>query len=190
MACNETITLLPSANPSNRITSPLPASLHTRAGASECVTMKEIKLTQGKVAIVDDSDHEWLSQYSWSFAKVGYAARGGKNLGRRFGCYMHRQIMNPTKGFEVDHKNGNKLDNRRSNLRICTSQQNKFNHPTHRNNKLGIKGVSLLKSGKFLAQIMSSGRNIYLGTHKTAALAHEAYRNAATKMRGEFARFK
>lgn len=83
--------------------------------------MRFIPLTQGKLTIVDDEDYDFLNQWKWSWLKNnwgGYAVRGTRcrKEHRQNMIYMHRFIINTTKGMEVDHVNGNKLDNRKSNL--------------------------------------------------------------------------
>mgnify|MGYP001561659861 CR=1 FL=1 len=154
--------------------------------------MKEIPLTQGKVAIVDDSDFERLSQFKWHAQKSGntfYADR--YNLyDKPRAIRMHREIMNAPKGTQVDHKNGNGLDNRKGNLRLATHQQNMFNQVKSRNdNKLGIKGVHWSKAKKkFVAQIKANGKKIHLGYFNVMGDADSAYRKAEEKYFGEFAR--
>lgn len=101
--------------------------------------MKQIKLTQGKMALVDDIDFEWLNQYKWNYSaqpesRPGYA-RNWK-LG-----YMHRLINKTANGLETDHINQNKLDNRRQNLRSVNGSENQTNKPMSRNNTSGIPGV-------------------------------------------------
>ena len=91
--------------------------------------MKEIPLTQCKVALVDDKYFEFLNQFKWRFSN-GYAARSDIRTKRgRKTILMHRAIMDAPKGVEVDHVNGDKLDNQRSNLRLCNR---KWNQEAHR----------------------------------------------------------
>lgn len=108
--------------------------------------MREIQLTQGKVAIVDDDDYEGLSIHRWYAAKYGrnwYALRSGSD-GK---VYMHRHILGLRKGdpLEVDHKNRESLDNRRENLRACTRQQNTRNRRGRKNTSSKHKGVAWKK---------------------------------------------
>jgi len=93
---------------------------------------REISLTQGLVAIVDAGDYVWLSKWKW-FAKVGgcggdaYAARSVRINGKVKTVRMHRLIMDAPDGMEVDHINGNTMDNRRCNLRIVSKSENLAN---------------------------------------------------------------
>lgn len=89
---------------------------------------------------------------------------------------------------DLDHINGNKLDNRIANLREASRAENVMNTGARKNNRLGIKGVSPNTSGKFRAVIVKSGKQIHLGTYQTAEEAAEAYRAACVKLYGQFAR--
>lgn len=145
-----------------------------------------IQLTQGKQALVDKADFEWLSQWKWYYIKDGYAVRSDYSQGRTpRQVKMHRQIMNEPEGLQVDHKNTNKLDNRRENLRVATVNQNQQNSSLPKNNTSGYKGVSKPRRG--LGWIASIQRQ-YLGYYKTPEEAALAYNIEATKRFGEFAR--
>ena len=108
--------------------------------------MKQIPLTQGKFSIVDDEDFPLLSQFKWyAHLEHGYfyatrASSRDKVTGKQKVISMSRFIMNAPKGMLVDHKNGDTLDNRRKNLRICTHAENGRNR-TKINNKHGFKGL-------------------------------------------------
>jgi len=149
---------------------------------------KEIPLTQGKVALVDDADYAYLSQFKWYFNGGGYAARTApQSLGRGI-IYMHRELLKPGKGIVVDHIDGDKLNNRRSNLRIATVSQNIFHSKLSKVNTSGYKGVRWHRQGKkWLAEIKYQRRNIYLGLFDTAEAASAAYNAAAKRLFGEFA---
>ena len=114
--------------------------------------MKEIKLTQGKVAIIDDEDFERLNQFKWCVKfdwRNWYARRMIRVNGKQTTLYMHRAIVNAPKCVQVDHRNGNGLDNCKENLRLCTHQQNQSNQRNaHKDNKFGIKGVNCHKKNK------------------------------------------
>ncbi len=155
--------------------------------------MKQIPLTQGKVALVDDDIYEYLMQWKWyaHFAKGKWYARrkGGKWLFQKT-IRMHRVIMNVTDPkILVDHRNGDGLNNQSENLRICTYTQNSHNASKHADNTSGYKGVSWHKAtGKFQAQIRVNGEKLHLGLFSTAEEASDAYDEAAKKHHGEFAK--
>ena len=73
--------------------------------------MKAVDLTQKKVALIDDADYDEVSKNSWSYSNTGYAQRGYKLNGKCKTVLMHRQLLNAPIGMEVDHINGNRLDN-------------------------------------------------------------------------------
>ena len=142
--------------------------------------MKEIPLTQGKSTIVDDEDHEMLSQYRWCFnAKTGYAYRLTP-MPRR-SVYMHRQILGVTDRYiEVDHIDGNKLDNRKDNIRAGTRSQNQQNQKIHREGRsVGVQ-QRINKGNRIalFAQIRFQGNNYNLGTYSDEKTAGEAFKLA------------
>ena len=147
--------------------------------------MKRIKLTQGKFALVDDEDFAKLSKYKWHSLKgtnTFYAARG-------FRLRMHRFILNAKEGQEIDHRDGNGLNNQKSNLRFCTHSQNNMNQRKLKKNLSSkYKGVSWHKNKKkWAVSIYIDGKNKYLGDFKDETDAAEAYNEAAMKYYGEFA---
>lgn len=145
--------------------------------------MKIIPLTQGKSTIIDD-DYGYLSKYKWHY-RHGYAMRReqGKFL------YMHRIIINTPSNMFTDHINGNTLDNRKDNLRICTKSENNRNRGMGRNNKSGLKGVTWHKyDKKWQAQITIDNKNIYLGKFVDKFEAFEVYNNKAKELFGEYVR--
>lgn len=153
--------------------------------------MREIILTQGMVALVDDEDFETINRFKWYVSRerrASYAARNhnGKTI------RMHRVILNAPKGIHVDHVNGNGLDNRRENIRLCTMSENLRNQiKPHKDNKLGIKGVHWNKRDKkFQAQIRVDSKSIKLGHFNVMGDADSAYRFAEEKYFREFARAK
>jgi hypothetical protein len=154
--------------------------------------MREILLTQNKVAVVDDEDFEYLSQFGWHARKdrhTFYAARNIMQNGKRITQGMHRLIMDAPCDMEIDHINGNGLDNRRCNLRLCTTPQNKRNSRLRKDNKSGFKGVSWNKAAqKWVSQITHNGKVIYIGSFDNTVDAAIAYNEAALTLHGEFAR--
>ena len=149
----------------------------------------KIPLTKGRFAIIDQDDFELVSKYNWHvFAQKGYA---GTDLPRKDGkkkLLMHRLIMNPPDKMEIDHINGNVLDNRKKNLRICTHQQNCSNHRGYKK----LKGVGKVKDRPlkkpYYASIMVNYKRIHLGYFATEIEAAKAYNKGATKYFGEFAK--
>jgi HNH endonuclease/AP2 domain len=151
--------------------------------------MKEVPLTRGKVALVDDEDFERVAAYKWCYMTVGYAARSVVEGKKRRLVYLHRFILRPEKGAHIDHIDGNKLNNQRNNLRTCTHQQNMRNRTNHRNNTSGHKGVAFDKStGIWKAYINIDGKTVHLGRFPTAELAAEYRNGVAEKVFGEFNR--
>jgi hypothetical protein len=153
--------------------------------------MKYIELTQGKSAIVDDADYERLSCWKWFAHSGGYAVRNAPMVaGVRYGIlYMHRLIVDAPTSTEVDHINGNKLDNRRSNLRICDPSLNQANRKIRQNTTSQFKGVRYRADRKkWEARIKVKGRGMFLGYFGAETQAARAYDTAAVLHFGEFAR--
>lgn len=150
--------------------------------------MKKIQLTQGKVAIVDDRDYEWLSKYKWCYHHHGYAIR---RVALKSTESMHRVIMNTPKGMETDHIDGNKLNNQRNNLRICNSQQNKMNASKSKNKKSSkYKGVSIV-GNYYHSSIMINGRTkvkTFPLTKDGEIQAAKHYNELSERYFGEFAK--
>ena len=149
---------------------------------------KEIPMANGHIAIVDDDDFSRVSQFKWQVNTYGYARRTMYNEARiRVDVKMHRFIAGVTdRSIEVDHRNGNKLDNRKENLRLCTHSQNMMNRGANRRNKSGFKGV-VKKGDSWEARIAVNKIYKHLGRFPTAELASEAYKQAAIELHGEFA---
>lgn len=144
--------------------------------------IRGIVLTRGRVAIVDAEDYEMLSQFNW-------CVNGGYAYNTACGP-MHRFLLAPPSGAMVDHMNGDKLDNRRSNLRICSNSQNQANRQVFRGVS-PFKGVVWQKrknnTGAWKAQLVVRGEIKYLGVFDTDVEAAAAYNAAAIDHFGDFA---
>lgn len=148
--------------------------------------MHEIQLTQDKVALIDDDDLDLVDGYKWhahcNQSGHWYAKTRSGTLS------MHRQIMNPSEGFEVDHINGDGLDNRRENLRIVTSTQNKGNMKKQEGRSSEYKGVTWDKSrNKWIVHIHKQDKQVYLGRYFDEEIAAKVYDDAAREYFGEHA---
>lgn len=145
--------------------------------------MKTIQLTRDKAAIVDDADYDLLSLFKWSARKIRHVwYASSKTQG-----YMHRFIMGLSAGqtMKIDHRDGDGLNNKRSNLRICTNQQNVWKN-FRRLPPSGFRGVRLQR-GRWQANIRMNGRDRYIGNFATKVEAARAYDAAVTRLRGEWA---
>lgn len=152
--------------------------------------MNRVRLSSNKIAIVDSKSFDYLNQWKWSYSRIGYAHRKTGPRKNQKMIYMHRLIMKPKKGQFVDHKNGNKLDNRRNNLRICTKSDNVRNSKILRkNNTSGYKGVYWRKDKqKWSAAITFNYKTIHLGLFRFRIQAAIAYNRAAIKYFGKYAK--
>lgn len=150
--------------------------------------MKEIPLgNTSKVALVDDGDYAQATQYRWYLGNRGYVLSTVRQNSRHL--LLHRVLLNPPPDKQVDHKNHDRLDCRRSNLRIATIGQNGHNRPKQKNNTSGYKGVRAYKDSRKPrgAKIRFERREYYLGCFTTPEEAAQAYDEAAIRLHGEFA---
>lgn len=151
-----------------------------------------ISLTKGRISIVDLDEYDWIKEFRWKCRIVGnraYAYRRFKKNGKQYTEQMHRLILNAPRGVEVDHINGNGLDNRRSNLRLATTAQNQHNQTFLRSdNTNGFKGVFHDKRHNvYGAQIQVGKKHITKTGYDTPEDAANAYDDLASLYFGEFA---
>jgi hypothetical protein len=155
--------------------------------------MKEISLTQGKIALVDDTDYEAMASHKWHAIKAPYTYYAARDIlinGQWKRRSMHREILGLVRGdrIEVDHRNGDGLDNRRENLRKCNDAENQRNRRVQGGSSQ-YKGVSWRGwHKKWGAQIAYNGKKIYIGSFKMEINAAHAYDAKARELFGEFAR--
>ncbi len=151
-----------------------------------------VPLTRGLESVIDVADLPLLNGWRWVATTngkyaVGFTRKradwaGPSQLG------MHRLIMSAPKGLQVDHINGDGLDNRRANLRLATNAQNQCNRGMAKHNTSGFKGVTAYgKTGRWLARIWVAGKMVSLGVFDKPEDAGLAYRIAAERLHGEFA---
>ena len=160
--------------------------------------MKLIKLACGKLAKIDDIDYDIISKYKWSLVSGKYARAVVYDIGRGENgklkqriIKMHRLITGAKQEDVVDHINGDGLDNRRSNIRICDRTQNQGNRYVQKNSKSQIKGVEMRvrKSGvSWIAYIVKGCKKKSLGSYRDKNDAARAYNEAALEYFGDFAK--
>lgn len=154
--------------------------------------MKQIPLTQGKFALVDDEDYGFLNQWKWYAYKNGgsfYARRTDYSTGKRKGVLMHRLIAQASdSSVFVDHKDGNGINNQRLNIRVCTKAENSRNRGHQKNSASGVKGVVWdAKRKKWVAYIKLNGKSKNIGGFDDISQAEAAYHGAAKQLFGEYA---
>lgn len=157
--------------------------------------MREILLTQGKAALVDDDDYDALMLHKWQACKdhggnwYAQRRRWSRSLGKPI--HMHREVLQAPDGVSVDHRDGNGLNNTKQNLRLCTNSQNIANAKRRKDNSSGFRGVTANGRSwgkRWVAQIKYQNKNFYLGIYDEPAAAARAYDIKAKELFGEFAR--
>jgi hypothetical protein len=148
---------------------------------------KLVPLTQGHFAIIDDEDHQRVSQYKWTYDK-GYVVRKETTSEGCRKILLHRFITSAPHGSDVDHQNGNPLDNTKQNLRICTRSQNSMNRGPVPKSTSKYKGVFWHKRDlRWIAKITVKGKQTELGRTTDETEAAKLYDRAALIHFGEFA---
>jgi hypothetical protein len=147
-----------------------------------------IPLTKGKIALVDDVDLSKVEQFHWCAHKIkkqwyAFGNVNGKNI------HMHRFLMDPRGRYRVDHHDGDGLNNRRKNLRVCTPSQNSGNMARHSDSTSPYKGVTYNKRRcLWAAQLTVNRIRVHFSLHESSVDAAYAYDGAAKKHFGRFAR--
>lgn len=169
-----------------------PCRLLISRNTTRGIDMKQIELTQGKVALVDDEDFDRLDKLKW------YAQSPHEPGLSFYACHkpanseyvsMHRLVLNAPEGASVDHRDGDGLNNQKQNLRLCTTSQNGMNRKTSCNNTSGYKGVCWHKKDKkWDVRIKINGKRIQIGQFFCLIKAAKAYDKKAIELFGDFAR--
>ena len=142
-----------------------------------------VPLSKGKYALIDKKDYRKISGYKWYISTFGYAVAKVKSNT----IFMHRIINDTPLGMNTDHINGNKVDNRKNNLRNATDSQNSFNsYKKGKKNK--YKGVYKTKSGRWAAKIEINYKQKHLGTFDNPECAAKSYNSAAKELHGRYAK--
>jgi len=158
--------------------------------------MKRIPLTQGKFAIVDDEDYDFLMQWKWYAHRqadgIWYACRmRSRKKGKRTLIYMHREIAGPDQKKQVHHKDTDGLDNRKEQLQSVTSGLHHYTYKKRKNTLSRYKGVWYIKTGtrikRWVARIRIQGKCLYLGYFHTETEAAQAYDKKLHELFGDFA---
>lgn len=152
-----------------------------------------IPLSQGLEAKIDLQDVGVVSQYNWHAKQKKNTCYAQSDIhtdtGKRSTMLLHRLLLSPPKGLDVDHRNCDGLDNRRSNIRLATRFENRSNQRTRLDSTSGLKGVSPdTRRHTWRARIGFRNHTYYLGTYDTPELAHAAYVAASAQMHGAFGR--
>lgn len=152
--------------------------------------MKYLKLNNSYRTIVDDSTFDYVNQWKWSLHTTPWAKYAARYDKGKY-IYLHRFLTEASAGMQVDHINGNGLDNRISNLRLCTASQNGHNKVKSRG-KSKYKGVSYFKGGtrikRWCATIKVQNKKYHIGYFLTQEEAYAAYCKKSTELVGEFSR--
>jgi hypothetical protein len=143
--------------------------------------MQHIPLSQGQLALFDDSDYFLLSEFKWCYrperdGHQGYAVRHPKVDGKDRLCYLHREVLPPPEGHEVIFLNHDRLDCRRANLKVVSKQEARQHHRVRSDSKSGVKGVSYnAQTETWSAVTYRNGHCYTIGTYNSPEAATAAY---------------
>ena len=141
----------------------------------------------GYEVLIDDEDYKRVMAIDWHLSDKRYFRKCKRKGNKVIAIWLHKFILNAKETDAVDHKNSNTFDNRKMNLRLCTTNQNAQNRKIFSNNKSGYKGVSYDR-GRWKAYINVNGKRIHLGCYGTKEEAYDAYCKASKKYHGEYGR--
>lgn len=151
-----------------------------------CISI--LTVNTGREILIEESDYNLISEYLWCESKEGYARTTSKS-NKNKSILMHRLIFGNRSPELIDHINGNKLDNRRCNLRGCSNSQNQMNRQVSKNKSSQYKGVHWASDrGKWRALIQKDKATYRLGDFETEDAAAIAYNEKALQLFGTFAR--
>lgn len=172
---------------STTISLPFPPPLNNLSAHDRVIVRDDhavVLLTKGYQSLIDLADVERVRQWKWCASVHGTDVRAVRR-----GAILSRFIMEAPEGYDVDHIDGDPLNNRRANMRIVTHAQNQKNTKDRSDNSSGMRGVFFYKkNGRFMSQIKSDGKAFFLGYFDTAVEAAKAYERARSKLHGSFSR--
>jgi len=148
--------------------------------------MKILPISGGQQVLLDDGDFEALSKFRWTAQKRKHTFHAARYEGKKY-VYMHRLLVSAGPGEQVDHKDGNGLNNQRDNLRVATRAQNQMGY-RHDCVQRGSRGVYWHKAAKkWMARLVHNQKGVYLGLFNNKADAQQAYNEASQRLFGDFA---
>lgn len=153
-----------------------------------------VTLTKGHTAVIDAADADFVGIFNWWAQEMPHAVYAARTTPRGEGkkkIFLHRYLMRPPEGMDVDHIDGDGMNNRRSNLRVATRHENACNQKIRAANTSGFKGVSFEKfTGRWAASICSNNKYKRIGRFDTVDEAGAAYAEWSRSLHGRFGRIR